>query len=560
MSILERRRARTHWQDGVRALHAGDNAGSGDLFFRAVENDPGMADAWLGLHATTNRKDEALMAMSMNIGRFGEERQRTGFELESRFDVDTHITYCLRTHSQLGCAVAAGHLNRKEFAAAAQVLDQIPQPDALTWYLRGRHAFHTNDSDFAIRAFRLAASNDKFLKAGSRLYSGALLIEAGVLGPAKTHLDILLQQTFAPSLHAEAAYFRGLAARAEGDETAAQNHFEFAYARNPSLGGLKEAMQANVTPVAVSLNRPDPADTDVPASNDSHVDEPRETVDDVLAELDCQVGQDAIKQQARMVVAQARAQLARHEANLPAQRLTGHFVFSGPPGTGKTTVARIFARLYKALGILDEGHVVEVDRSGLIGKYHGHTVAQTQAQLDKAMGGVLFIDEAYALAGAGFTDGDPFGEEAINTLLKRMDDDRDQIIVIAAGYPEPMQRFLESNPGLRSRFTTTISFAPYSCGELTRIADVMASTTGSRFSNDAHEVLKTQLELMEITGDFKSPSFGNARFIRNVVEEANRRRDLRLFSGPGAAPHERDALATITSADVASAFAATPRG
>ncbi|QRY63415.1 AAA family ATPase [Gordonia sp. PDNC005] len=558
MGILERRRARTQWMDGVQALNSGNTRLASDKFSAAVSDDPGMADAWLGLHATGQRQEEALIAMSANFDRYSEERQRTGIPLQSRFHLDTHITYRLRSHSELGCAVAAGHLDRREFATAAQVIDTLDQSDDPTWYLHGRHAFHTNDSDRAIRAFRVLAGKDKFLEAGSRLYSGALLIEAGVLGPAKAHLDVLLKQNFAPELHAEAAFFRGMAARAEENETQAQRFFEFAYARNPSLPGLKDAMQASVTPVAVTLNRPEPVDSE--PARATPVEDPLETVDEILADLDRQVGQHAIKQQARMVVAQARAELARREAGLPGQRLTGHFVFSGPPGTGKTTVARIFARLYKALGILDDGHVVEVDRSGLIGKYHGHTVAQTKAKLDEAIGGVLFIDEAYALSGTGFTDGDPFGQEAINTLLKRMDDDRDQLIVIAAGYPEPMQQFLETNPGLRSRFTTTVNFAPYSWRELAQIADVMAAASGNRLDDAARAALGARLELMAMTGDLAAPSFGNGRFIRNVVEEANRRRDLRLFSAPGPATHDRQTLATITSADIEAAFAVAPRG
>lgn len=555
--MLENRRARSAWLDGARMIQA-TARGAAEQFERAISLDPGMADAWLGLHSLDSKQDEAVATMAQHEHRFGEERKRNTITLTSRFTIGPYVTYKLEAHLDLWCAVAAGHVDRNEHTLAAAALERTTGDAEQAVFLRGYLAFATHDRDEAIAQFRRVLGKDKFLEASARLMSGIALCEVGAMGPAREHLDWVLNQRFLTSAHAEALQFLGLIARAEGDDDSARQYLHRAYAQNPKLDGLAEAMAAEENRARVEFDRPAAAEAgpaDDGSADDAETDAPQETVEEVLADLETQIGQDPIKQQVRSLLAQTRAQMARQEAGLMQARMTEHFLFTGPPGTGKTTIARVIARLYKALGILGEGHVVEVDRSGLIGEYHGHTVSRTQEKVDQAIGGVLLIDEAYALQTEGFSDGDPFGREATDTLLKRMEDDRDKLVVIAAGYPDPMRRFLDSNPGLRSRFTTTIAFTSYTVAELVQIAGAMAADMGNTLRDNGRQAVGEVLAVREERGELASPSFGNARFVRNLIEHAARRRDLRLFSDDVSSTPGVEELTELTDADIDAAAA-----
>lgn len=205
------------------------------------------------------------------------------------------------------------------------------------------------------------------------------------------------------------------------------------------------------------------------------------------------------------------------------QSFTLHTVFTGNPGTGKTTVARLMADIYKALGVLERGHLVEVDRKALVAEFVGQTAAKTSRMIDEAKGGVLFIDEAYALnSGSGSND---YGKEAIETLLKRMEDERGNFIVIAAGYPDEMKQFLEMNPGLMSRFDKTIHFEDYDLEELMQIADMLFEEKDLKLDEEARKYLENYLSLLLSK---KNKYFGNARAVRKIVEEVTRNQHLRM--------------------------------
>src|SRR5579875_2170940 len=209
------------------------------------------------------------------------------------------------------------------------------------------------------------------------------------------------------------------------------------------------------------------------------------TLESAVAELDELIGLEPVKQQVRAIAAQLRVAKLRDRQGLTSQPPTRHFVFMGPPGTGKTTVARILGRIFAALGLLVRPEVVEAHRADLVGEHLGATAIKTNKLVDSALGGVLFIDEAYSLHNAGYAGGDAFGAEAVQTLLKRAEDDRDRLVIVLAGYPADMDRFLRSNPGLASRFSTRVTFPSYQPGDLVRIADVIAQQAGDTFHADA---------------------------------------------------------------------------
>jgi SpoVK/Ycf46/Vps4 family AAA+-type ATPase len=241
---------------------------------------------------------------------------------------------------------------------------------------------------------------------------------------------------------------------------------------------------------------------------------PARTVDELLAELDALVGLERVKREVHRQVAVLRIERLRTDAGLKSPTITRHLVFTGNPGTGKTTVARLVGGIYQALGLLSQGQLVEVDRSELVAGYLGQTATKTAEVVASAAGGVLFIDEAYSLTGTGM-QGDQYGQEAVDTLVKEMEDRRDDLVVIVAGYPAPMEAFIGANPGLASRFRTTIEFEDYSDDELVAILDQLARGADYELLPEASERFR------EVLGRTpRGSSFGNGRFARNALEAA----------------------------------------
>lgn len=247
-------------------------------------------------------------------------------------------------------------------------------------------------------------------------------------------------------------------------------------------------------------------------------------IDAILLELDSLVGLQRVKQEVRRLVQFVRVQQLRTRKGISTSSPSLHSVFYGSPGTGKTTVARLYGRLLNAMGFLSKGHLVETDRSGLVGNYIGQTANKTNDKISEALGGVLFIDEAYSLYKGEHAEWD-YGNESIEILAKRMEDHREDLAVIAAGYPEPMQRFLSSNEGLRSRFATYIRFDDYSPDELLEIFLHIAHSESYEPTPAATESV---LAAISYNHSIRDKSFGNARFARNLFETIIRNHAQRI--------------------------------
>ena len=266
-----------------------------------------------------------------------------------------------------------------------------------------------------------------------------------------------------------------------------------------------------------------------------------------LAQLEAMIGLETVKFEIATLVQRLRVEAARREQGLPVSPLSLHMVFVGPPGVGKTVVARLYGAILRDLGILEKGHLVETDRSGLVAGFVGQTALKTKEKINEALDGVLFIDEAYSLAPqTSSSGGDAFSKEAIETLLKEMEDHRDRLVVIVAGYPQEMEQFLASNPGLSSRFAKIVPFNSYSPSELVAIVQATAKRDGLRLEQGAAVMLENFFQRAA-----QSSNFANARTARTVLE---RMREVQAVRIAPQLTHSSVDLNELTSADVAEAI------
>jgi stage V sporulation protein K len=271
----------------------------------------------------------------------------------------------------------------------------------------------------------------------------------------------------------------------------------------------------------------------------------QETLESVMKKINDLVGMKNIKKEINTLVNLIKIRKAREKRGLPVSKTSLHAVFYGPPGTGKTTIARLLGKVYKAMGLLTKGHIIETDRAGLVAGYVGQTAIQVNEVVEQALDGILFIDEAYALKPRGGS-GNDFGQEAIETILKRMEDQRERLVVIVAGYPDEMKEFIESNPGLKSRFSRYFYFKDYKPEELIKIFAIFCKTAAYKITKHARTKL---LNLLKILYAAKDRTFGNGRLVRNIFEKVIENQANRLVK---ITPLTDQILSTIQKADIPS--------
>ncbi|MFN7150071.1 MAG: AAA family ATPase [Microthrixaceae bacterium] len=275
------------------------------------------------------------------------------------------------------------------------------------------------------------------------------------------------------------------------------------------------------------------------AAAEAAADPPARPLEELLAELDELIGLDEVKARVHLVADLLQVQKLRADRGLPTTETSHHLVFTGNPGTGKTTVARLLAQIYRTLGVVERGHLVETDRSGLVAGFVGQTAPRVTATFDQADQGMLFIDEAYTLARGNEND---FGREAIDQIVKLMEDRRDRVVLVVAGYPVEMEELLSTNPGLRSRFPTVIEFPDYSTDQIVAIVDSIGAKQRYVLTDDARDKLRRVIDEVP-----RTKGFGNARVGRNLYEAAQRRHASRVVRMD---EHSDELLTTLTADDV----------
>ena len=568
-----------------------------DLFRRATLGDARMCDAWLAIFALGDTSREVSRALFDSLDRFGEEFARTGKNpslLRTRFDIDHLVSHSLYNTRDAILLESVQRTREKRHEDALDVLPPLGSAETSLQY--GIGAVYANASlpDEAIEAFMAVThGNDAALTSAANHSIGYALALQAKPDEAATWLDKELACTYS-AIRQNSLYSRGLVSRIQGHPDEGLVHLQAAY-DDIVLDGKSGTPIANLVAAAIAdplynfyamtpesiasrTNKWDattatirklqgqpapaaPAAQAVPTPAAETPTQPglddaarRELLASTLAELDAQIGMPDVKEQVRSILAQVQTNRLRASRGLSVSSRPRHLVFQGPPGTGKTTIARLIARIYYAAGVLTTDNLVEASRADFIGQHLGHSAIKSEATIDKALNGVLFIDEAYALNdGGGIVGGDAFGREAVSVLLARMENDRDRLVVIIAGYKPEIDGFLASNPGLDSRFATRVSFDSFSPVELGQIAALVGAQIHAPLTPDAQKVFETRSS--ELTSKLLD-RLGNARFARECVYSAAEMRDLRLVTEHGDSMDSLtdDELTRITAADIESAL------
>ncbi|MQY19559.1 type VII secretion AAA-ATPase EccA [Nocardia macrotermitis] len=561
-------------------------------FQRATEWDPTMCDAWLGLAVAGEMTPEVLTQLQKTSGStLYREQRRLGLrprELAGRFVTGLYIDYPLSNYAEIWVAQAAQLISDKKYDEAEQVLDELAEfrrgqahapetePDnRISAYVRG--VMHYNTQRWPDVMTVLAGSaewDDPFMAAGAHVMVGSACAQLGLFGEAIRRME-MAEHGPIPAARTTAMFCRGLCLRENGNEEEAQRLFEKVYSQAPDFAANTEAMRDRTYRITITSKETIAARTDrwdsdsAPSMQEQQEadfqDRAKKILDEARAELNRQIGLASVKTQVARLQSSAQLAKIRAEKGLSAKSRGNHLAFTGPPGTGKTTIARVVAKIYCGLGILKTDKVVEAKRMDLVGEHLGSTAIKTDKLIDSAMDGVLFIDEAYTLIQSGLSGGDAFGREAVDTLLARMENDRDRLVVIIAGYDGEINRLLAANDGLASRFAKRLQFPSYTAEELGQIGGVIAKSRDSELAEGAVEQLVAacgRLYAMESTDQSGQPRrgvdlAGNGRFIRNVIEAAEEEREFRLANDDSLDLSEIDesVLMRIEAADMQAALA-----
>ncbi|MBO0853724.1 MAG: type VII secretion AAA-ATPase EccA [Nocardia sp.] len=547
-------------------------------FTAATDLDPDMCDAWLGRAMAGEITSEVIYGAYRSSHNLYRDQQRAGLvdrALWCQVELGMYgLRVAMADRDQIAIAQACSYAQGGEWEEAASILEQIP-PDDVSDFVRMSLYFRTERwPDVLAARQRKPALDDGLLDIAAELMTAEALARTGRIGEALPRTQRIVEESASGNLSyiwADAHFLHGMLLRHNGDQEAGDR----------ILAGLQgsalwpdrplwqravkdKTYRFDVVTAEVIDSRTDawdPSSGDDPAAVAANAAQAeRDTLLEQASDLlSAQIGMDSVKEQVDRLKSGVLMDQVRAKRGLAVESKTQHLIFSGPPGTGKTTIARVIAKIFAGLGVVENSDVIEVSRNDMVGTHLGHTAPKTNALIDSALGGVLFIDEAYTLIQEGLSGGDAFGKEAVDTLLARMENDRDKLVVVIAGYDDQIDRFLASNEGLASRFTKRIRFASYEADELVQIADTIAHKKDSILSEDAREVLRercAQLSQQTRSGRRLIDLAGNGRFVRNVVEAAEAERDYRFTrDNADIANMTNEELMTVGADDIAAALA-----
>jgi type VII secretion ATPase EccA len=524
------------------------------MFTTATTIDPSMCDAWLARTLAGEQGADVLSGAWEAVQTFGWETRRLGVtDAEFRPEVTDGLFLRLAITSveTLAAGYAAALIEGKRYDQAAQLLDSVaprqPFDAEVVSYVRGVLYFRAGRWPDVLTQFPGATQwRQPELKAAAAAMATTALASLGVFEEACRRAEEAIEADRVPAATNVALYTQGMSLRHLGRDDEAAEKLRQVYSRDAKFAPAREALdnpnyRLVLTDPETIESRTDPWDPDSAPSREQteaarHAVEGAKYLAEGDAELNAMLGMEQAKREIKLIKSTTKVNLAREKMGLPVPVTSRHTLLLGPPGTGKTTVARAFTKQLCGLTVLRKPLVVETNRSKLLGRYMADAEKNTEQMLDEALGGAVFFDEMHALHESGYSQGDAYGNAIINTLLVYMENHRDELVVFGAGYAKAMERMLEVNQGLRRRFSTVIEFYSYTPAELLALTQLMGAENEDVITDDAVDVLQPSYEKFYLDENISDDGdlirgidlLGNAGFVRNVVEKARDHRSARL--------------------------------
>lgn len=538
-----------------------------EMFTEITDLDETACDAWVG-RIRCGDTDRVTMFRAWysrtNFGQLAGAADISMNSLAARVPIGGQygeISYPVISPLAITLGFAVSEAAEGNYTDAMEALDEAPSAGAehlVAWVKAVVYSAAQRWTDVIDEVRGAGTWPDKFLAAAAGVSHGVAAANLGLFTEAERRLTESNSSPASGACAAEIAWFMAMTLRGQGNEEAAIAWLESLQASYPTptvAAALKDpGYRLVITTAEMIAARRDPWD---PSSVEADSSGKEKLLADAQSKLDRQIGLTRVKEQIERYRAATQMARVRAARGMKVAQASKHMIFTGPPGTGKTTIARVVANILAGLGVIAEPKLVEASRKDFVAEYEGQSALKTARTIDRALGGVLFIDEAYTLVQQRDGRADPFGTEAMETLLARMENDRDRLVVIIAGYSNDIDRLLETNDGLRSRFSTRIEFDSYSPDEVVDIAKVIAADNDSNFTDDATKQVfdaATLLAQSTVNGKPALDVAGNGRYARQLVEAGEQTRDMRLAQSSDIDSLATEQLSEICGEDIAVAI------